>query len=293
MNHVSAWTRPVVVGIDDRSATEPALRFALTEAASRGVPLRIVAAFHWPVPKQWSAEYYDMPDPDVEELRRLAEQLVTDAVEQVRRLAPDLAVDGQAIEGNPVNVLLTESRCAVVLVLGSRELKALGSAALGSVSAAVAARAECPVVVVRGASVDTGPVVVGVDGRDPADELLEYGLEHASRHRVPLRAVLCWRRDMLASMHLHSQSRTPERAERWLAEACAGWREKYPDVTVDMVVAHAHPVAGLVAESATAKLLVVGTHGRRALMGTLLGSVSQGVLHHATCPVAVISVDYR
>jgi nucleotide-binding universal stress UspA family protein len=53
-------------------------------------------------------------------------------------------------------------------------------------------------------------------------------------------------------------------------------------------VVREHPVAGLVSEAAGAHLLVVGAHGRHALAGTLLGSVSQGVLHHATCPVAVI-----
>jgi len=50
----------------------------------------------------------------------------------------------------------------------------------------------------------------------------------------------------------------------------------------------AHPVAGLVAESLSQELLVVGARSRHARLASLLGSVSQGVLHHATCPVAVI-----
>ncbi|MGW0801521.1 universal stress protein [Nonomuraea sp. NPDC002799] len=37
-----------------------------------------------------------------------------------------------------------------------------------------------------------------------------------------------------------------------------------------------------------ADLLVVGLHGRGALGALLLGPVSQGVLHHARCPVAVV-----
>ena len=49
-----------------------------------------------------------------------------------------------------------------------------------------------------------------------------------------------------------------------------------------------HPVAGLVLASAAQYLLVVGSRGRHALAGILLGSVSQGVLHHATCPVAIV-----
>jgi nucleotide-binding universal stress UspA family protein len=81
----------------------------------------------------------------------------------------------------------------------------------------------------------------------------------------------------------------PSRVEAWLSEALAGWREKYPDVPVRRPeVIREHPTAGLVMASAAQYLLVVGNRGRHALAGTLLGSVSQGVLHRANCPVAVI-----
>ena len=51
--------------------------------------------------------------------------------------------------------------------------------------------------------------------------------------------------------------------------------------------------AGAVAQrramaEAIAHQLAVRTHGQHAATGTLLGSVSQGVLHHAACPVAVV-----
>ena len=37
-----------------------------------------------------------------------------------------------------------------------------------------------------------------------------------------------------------------------------------------------------------ADLVVMGTHGRNAVANVLLGSVAQGVLHHAPCPVMVL-----
>jgi nucleotide-binding universal stress UspA family protein len=43
-----------------------------------------------------------------------------------------------------------------------------------------------------------------------------------------------------------------------------------------------------VAKSWPADLVVMGSHGRGKIGGLLLGSVSQGVLSHAPCPVLVV-----
>jgi nucleotide-binding universal stress UspA family protein len=74
----------------------------------------------------------------------------------------------------------------------------------------------------------------------------------------------------------------------FLAEALAGWAEKYPDVEVHKQVVRGHPVEVILEESAGAELLVLGSRGRGGFAGLLLGSVSQGVLHRTPCPVAVV-----
>jgi nucleotide-binding universal stress UspA family protein len=47
----------------------------------------------------------------------------------------------------------------------------------------------------------------------------------------------------------------------------------------------------LAAEKVGPELLVVGSHGWRAMKRTLFGSVSAGVLHRAACPVLVVPCD--
>jgi nucleotide-binding universal stress UspA family protein len=281
--------RYVLVGLGEAQDGLPALGWAAREAQVRHQDLHIVRAYHWAdslVPWETSTERAISA-----ELRQHAETRLQQAATHVAQRWPDVAIRRTAIDGVAWDVLVELGVHAAVTVLGSRHLSTFGGTVLGSVSTVVAARSIGPVVVVEGAAADPaepGSVVVGVDGSPATQDVLAFAFDHASRHERPLRAVFCWRPDLIAAMQWRPEPPPPERADRWLAAAVAGWQEKFPDVGVHRAVVRDHPVSGLVAESTAQDLLVVGSHSRHARVGGLLGSVSQGVLHHATCPVAVV-----
>lgn len=280
---------PVVVGIDGTPDGERVLRWGIEQALIRSAPLRLVTAYRWALSYPWEL-VYNVRVSELEELRHEAGHALKQASELVTALQPDLAVTTEAIEGSPVAVLLDESRHASMLVLGSRQPKSFGAVTLGSVATAVSARAQCPVIVLRGpvsSPIEDTAVVVGIDATGHSEAVLGFGFDYASRNGLPVTAILCWKRDRIAAPWRPTTPST-ERAESWLTERVEGWREKYPNVTVRTAVIDDDAVPGLVANSIEQSLLVVGTRGRHALTGTLLGSVSQGVLHHALCPVAVV-----
>ncbi len=282
---------PVVVGVDESPGAYRALGWAVDEARSRGVAIRLVYAYGSALHYGIMPIYGDLPLPDLSDVRAFGIELLENAAARVAELAPEVEVSTHAVDDDAARFLIEESARASLIVLGSRRLASVGSVLLGSVSAAVSARAQCPVVVLRGPAgmaAERAAVVIGVDGHPSSESVIEFGFDYASRRSVPLNAVLCWHPDLLTEMTWRPSPPAPARAEAWLSETLAVWREKYPDVVVHSGVPREHPVSGLVAASAAQDLLVVGSRGRHALAGTLLGSVSQGVLHHANCPVAIV-----
>jgi nucleotide-binding universal stress UspA family protein len=279
----------ILVGLGSDPEATTMLDWAATEAQARDARLLIVRAYHLAEGvRPWTTDIDHML---VEDLRRAAEHRLQHTLHYLYERWPMLEVVTEAADGVPSDVLVARSAEAVITVVGSRQLGALGAAALGSVSTVVAAAGHGPVIVVGrpGAAAGApGAVVVGVDGSQYQDEVLEFAFDYASRHGRPVHAVYCWRPDLLATSQWRSAQPAPERASRWLAELTAGWQEKYPDVALHRGVVRDHPVAGLVAAAAGEDLLVVASHSGHARVAALLGSVSQGVLHHATCPVAVI-----
>lgn len=139
----------------------------------------------------------------------------------------------------------------------------------------------------------SAPIVVGVDGSAESKVAVDWAARDAAMKGLPLRLLhvlnppvvmafpevpmppgfLQWQQD---------EGRTILQAAQDAARAAA------PDVAVSGDMVSGSPVPTLVESSADARMIVVGCRGRGALARGLLGSVSNGLLHHARCPVAVI-----
>ncbi|MFD5856824.1 universal stress protein [Streptomyces chartreusis] len=283
----------VVVGVDGSSSSMAAVEVAAREAGLRGVGLRLVHAFSWPaahVPpgRPW--------EPSGAGLRELIDGTLAEAARRARQTAPGIEVVREVVVGEPVTVLQIESCTASLVVVGSRGLSRFGALLLGSTAGHLAAHAACPVLVVRGRPNQAGPVLLAVDGSPAAHEAVEFAFAQASLHGKDLIALHAWTTRNERPYDgpsdppfvTYDEDRLRDEEQRVLAEALGGLREKFPDVTVHRRLVRGRIRHSLIEASAEAGIVVVGARGRGGFTGLLLGSVSQAVLHHAHCPVAVV-----
>lgn len=279
----------VVVGVDGSPSNEPALEWAVRYASERRLPLTLAHAAGDP----GDAIEFLGPDEADRALRDKAQRITHHAVAAVQRIAPQLEVDVIAPLEDARHVLVELSGRASMLVVGSRGRGAVRSLLLGSVSTAVAAHASCPVAVVRPAERDEdgvrGHVVVGVDGSRASSAAVELAFDLASTEHRELDAVHCWSlNDAFVDPASYSQRLdAADRHERLLSEALAGYTEKFPDVVVNRLLPDVSPSAGLLGESDSASVVVVGSRGRSGLT-SVFGSVSRSVVEQAHCTVVVV-----
>jgi nucleotide-binding universal stress UspA family protein len=131
-------------------------------------------------------------------------------------------------------------------------------------------------------------VVVGVDCSSQSAEPLLWADRQARLSSARLVAVTSWHVDLPGVELVSADDGLAGRTRQMLAEAVADALGLERSREVTLRVSGRAPAKALVEEARDADLLVVGPRSAHGIRGLLLGSVSERVLSHATCPVAVI-----
>ncbi|CAL9649181.1 Universal stress protein [Streptomyces sp. enrichment culture] len=285
----------MIVGVDGSTSSLAAVDVAASEALLRGAPLRIVHAFGRPSahPPSLAAPRGaggSGPEP-------MVRGEVARAEVRAHEAAPGVEVTRSVVSGDPVEVLGIESRSATLAVVGSRGLSGFSGLLLGSTAVHLAAHGHCPLMVVRGRPDPAGPVLLAVDGSLAGEAAVEFAFAEAALRGAPLVALHVWNTwserayegpgDPLTAV-VADADRLREAEQHLLEEAVARCRTAYPQVPVELRLVRSRVRNALLDASRDAQLVVAGARGRDGFTGLLLGSVSQALLHHAHCPVAVV-----
>jgi len=288
-------SRPVVVGVDGSEEAARAVRWGAAEAHRRRLPLRLVEAFPWNIDR--AVDQAAPGDRHRDIVLDHARRALAAATDAATALYPRLDVSHQIVVGSPDDVLAAEGRQAQLLVLGDRGLGRIEGVLAGSTAVTMVTHTPCPVAIVRGRELDSAdgsvPVVVGVDSSPATEAALAFAFEAAAGRRVPLVAVHTWS-DMLLNPGPAAQQYMDEAQEygrRQLAERMGEWAAKFPDVPVEQIVAWDHPARLLLELTERSQLAVVGSRGHGEFIGMILGSVSNALIHKASCPVVVVRPD--
>lgn len=287
---------PLVVGTDGSADALRAVDWAAEEAALRGCPLRILYASLWADDGSHAGSAAGSRRARGTDAARA---VVVAAEERVRRQHPEVDVMAVVRHEDPVYALVDESEQAPMIVVGSRGHGPTG-VLLGSVSLTVAARARCPVIVVRHGAPPRGNdqwVVVGLAEPGIATSAaIEFAFTEAALHGYGVEAVHAW-------MRRHTERATvregrfeetrlfhDQNAQRWLDDVLAEPTATHPALPVRRVVVEGHARSALLQAGAHAALMVMGARRRRTL-GLQLGLVNHAMLHYAPCTIAVVPTE--
>ncbi|WP_405505935.1 universal stress protein [Streptomyces purpurascens] len=284
---------PLIVGVDGSDGSLTAVDWAVDEAALHGLPLRLVHASLW--------ERYEGVTPSIGSDRPtgqvLADHIVASAAEHAGRRNPDVKVSTDVILAEAADALLHAGNNATALITGSRGRGELKGLLLGSVGLAVAARAHCPVIVVRGdkAGLAGTHERILLGAKDPATsgEAVRFAFHEAEARGCALDMVRAWccparEADDTAALAEAPDRYHEERARTELDELLREALAEHPGVRVRRTTAEGPARKVLVHLSAAADLVIVGAQRRQGHFGLQLGRVAHTLLHHAQCPVAVV-----
>jgi nucleotide-binding universal stress UspA family protein len=285
--------RSIVVGVDESVGAAEALRWAAAERAIDDCSLTAVLC--WTYLEQHRSEPNQHFDPEYGD--DAARQALDTIVERVLGADAAAHVERRTVNDHTARGLLDASTDADLLVLGARGLSGWREIVVGSVTRQCLHHATKPIAVIHHPQSDEpsrqrqNRIVVGVDGSEGSRHALGWALDEARLRQATLAAVHVRTRAFIGSEPVPAgdyEANENDRAGDVLESALASADTSGLAAPVEPLVVSGSTAAALLEASQDANLLVVGSRGHGGFAGLLLGSVSDSVVHRATCAVVVV-----
>ena len=250
----------VVVGIDGSPPAIHAAQWAIDEAISRSVPLRLVYVTK---PKHPSADDYYEDIHHAEASLRAAQAAVEAAGKSVK-------VETAILDGPPGPALVEESRDADLICVGSVGIGRYARSILGSTATDLAEKAHCPVAIIRPPEEQPRHainwVVVEVNKQPDNEAVVEVAIQEAKLRQAPVLA--------LGNGH-GLEGRVDE------------WKRRHPDVHIYPVSSEADVVHFLKKHDERVQLAVIGG-SQAGELAQIVGPYGHPVFHHTESSVLIV-----
>ncbi|MCI4675111.1 universal stress protein [Candidatus Mycolicibacterium alkanivorans] len=278
-----SFTPPsIVVGIDGSRGAVRAAVWAIDEALSRDIPLRLMYANE--------PHESDPADPQEQERRlasaELAVRYAANAVEATER---QVKVEIEIVHSKPTPALIEASRSAAMICVGAVGLKHFDHNRMGSTAISLVSSAHCPVAIVRGSdrtAAEPGWIVVELDESPDSAAVLQCGVEEARLRGAPLRVLGSWQSRYTDVHDTHAVADGNRMVRAQLDRRISRWKHRYPDLDVRPVAIHGSVLNYLAKHGDSIQLVVVGARNADSVE-ELLGPTGSAALHNTDCSVLV------
>ncbi|OBG36314.1 hypothetical protein A5672_19830 [Mycobacterium alsense] len=274
-----ATPQAIVVGIDGSNAAIRAALWAVDEAVSRDAPLRLLYA------GERAGTHENEPGP--------AAAAICHAVKAIEATGKPVKVESEITAGPVIASLIGASASAAMVCVGAVGLRHFRPDRVGSVAAALAVSARCPVGIIRSREGrghrGANEIVAELDASPDNGVLLGAAIMEARLRNAAVRAIVCRAvaNDQRGPAAVECDRRSLAAVDRRLAR----WKRRYPEVRVESVAVHGGLLEYLARHREPVGLAVVSARNRQHVR-ELVGPAGGPVLHAACCSLLIVNPQH-